>query len=691
MSQTIDKTRVSISGIRVRVLAMAAAIWLSGVVAFYYIIRADAATGFFEAVSWSLFAILFGWIAFSFSIAIEGFFGQVRRARGESSVPAGNPILETVITNDAVISNATRNAILVPVYNESPTRVFAAVAAMREQLQSIGEKTDHFDFFILSDSTDPEVWLEEEWCWSELTRMNQPENGIETDEEVGIFYRHRSNNHARKAGNIADFCEKWGVHYDHMIVLDADSLMTGSTMNEMVQRMKSYPQLGILQVPPTPVGRSSLLARLQQFASAVYGPMFAEGFDRFAGDQGNYWGHNAIIRTSAFMRHCHLPVLAGEAPLGGEILSHDFVEAALMVKAGWKVKLANDLGGSFEECPTTLLDFVKRDQRWCQGNLQHFQVMICERIHMISRLHFVSGILSYVAAPLWLMFLTVCVIAAIVNDQSANVTEGPSAVSLMLGLFFVSMMLLVVPKLLAVGTLIANRDEKIRLGGTLGILGSVLVETFASILFAPIVAVYHSRFVISTLIGHNVKWNAQQRDEKGVSWQEASQQMWPLTVAGFALSVGILWIRPAWIGWFSPIVLGWLLSIPVTVAMGSRRVGLKFHQWNLLQISTERTPEPILSRHRHWIAEIEAVRRDDALMHDSLFDRLMSDGGFLQQHLDILRAAGNQVTIRQEDPEWVVRNDQSRDWTRIPTTMRRQLLCDDEWLERVGSHSQRKL
>ncbi|TWT94288.1 glucans biosynthesis glucosyltransferase MdoH [Neorhodopirellula pilleata] len=671
----------SANTIRVRVLAITSLIWIAGCVGFYRVVLADETLRFFESLSLMLFVVLFGWIAFSFSMALEGFIGRITRTRRQAED-------DSVRHWDQIGSS---NAVLVPVYNESPKRVFAAVAAMREQLVAKRNGVDRFDFYILSDTTDPDVWLQEEWCWSELVRQfpRESEQDDADSAAIHVYYRHRTHNTARKAGNIADFCENWGGHYDHMIVLDADSLMTGGTMIEMVRRMKGDDRLGILQVPPVPVGRASLFARWQQFSAAVYGPMFAEGFDRFAGDQGNYWGHNAIIRVSAFMRHCQLPVLPGPAPLGGEILSHDFVEASLLVRAGWKVKIANDLGGSYEECPTTILDFVKRDQRWCQGNLQHWQVMTAAGIHPISRIHFLSGMLSYLAAPIWMIFLATSVVAAVVNEHFGQWPIAGDGTTIMLGLFIGSMGLLVVPKFLALVVAIYESDRRRSLGGAMRLLMSVLVETFASVLFAPIIAVYHTRFVISVLTGHNVQWNAQQRDESGVSWGEATAQMWPLSVAGIALGLSLGIARPEWLGWFSPFVLGWALSIPIAVAMGSRRLGVGMLHAGLLQIASERQPLSILARHQHWIAEIEAWQRDEAYEHRSLLDRFLSDESFRNQHLAILRSAGNQSPVQENEPEWRTRCGTAAAVLTEPASTRRRLLSDDEWIESVELKTRR--
>ncbi len=687
-SQPVGESNRSAPLVRYLVLTSTVLLSCLGCIACYHIVANDGRINPMEAVSLGLFAVLFTWISFSCSLGVVGFAYQLSarcRVGGNSDSPDGSHRVAPEMP--PTINAPVRTAILVPVYNESPARVFAAVAAMREQLQwavPTSSGISKFDFFVLSDSTDPDVWLEEEWCWSELSKMGGLRNpAADPDsDEIGIFYRHRSQNTARKAGNIAEFCENWGSHYEFMVILDADSLMTGETIVEMVRRMKMDRQLGILQVPPVPVGRSSLFARMQQFAAAVYGSTFAEGFDRFAGDHGNYWGHNAILRIGPFMRHCQLPVLQGSAPLGGEILSHDFVEAALMVRSGFKVKLANDLGGSFEECPTTILDFVKRDNRWCQGNLQHWQLLLADRIHPISRMHFFSGILAYVAAPLWLMFLTACLVAAVWNQHAGAWTNSDRSTYLSIGLFIASMVLLLIPKMLAILSVLMRRPLRQRLGGGVRIVGSAIVETLIATMFAPLVAVYHSRFVVSILAGQNVKWNAQQRGEMAVTWSEAASQMWKLTAAGFALLVGLAAWQPMWLVWFSPVIAGWLLSIPLTVAMGSRRIGQLFAKWGLLHIASERDVEPILDRHQHWISELNEARNKSSI--DNWFDRLLHDVDFCKRHLEILEAAASQLPVQEHEPEWSQRWLPVQQATHIPKSARRRLLSDDGWLKMIS-------
>ncbi|HYO23899.1 MAG TPA: glucans biosynthesis glucosyltransferase MdoH, partial [Lacipirellulaceae bacterium] len=337
-----------------------------------------------------LFVVLTTWIALWFWIATTGFVLAWRRCRATASGAGAKPRARLL----------SPTAILIPVYNEDPREVFARVRAMLKSLERTG-RAGSFDFFLLSDTTNPDIWLEEQWHWLELQR--------ELKRPTAVYYRRRSRNAHRKAGNIKDFCERWGALYPLMVVLDADSLMDGATLVELVRRMDEDPQLGLLQTPTLPLGDRSLLSRCQQFAARLCGGLLACGLDWYSGDGGNYWGHNAILRTEAFTRHCGLSDLPGRAPLGGEILSHDFVEAALMQRAGYKVRLACDLTASYEQCPGTLPSYAQRENRWCQGNLQHARLIVSRAMPLSNRFHFLTGVLAYVSAPLWLAFMALSV------------------------------------------------------------------------------------------------------------------------------------------------------------------------------------------------------------------------------------------------------------------------------------------
>jgi membrane glycosyltransferase len=325
-----------------------------------------------------VFAILFAWISIGFWEALAGLVTLARSydrfvvtPRKDEEVTLGGMTWPT--------------AILMPIANEEVDRVFAGLRVIYESLEKTGE-LHHFHFFILSDSGDPDKWVEEEIAWAEICSS--------LDAFDRIFYRRRRVNLKRKSGNIADFCRRWGRSYRYMVVLDADSIVTGPTLVKMVWSMEKHPRVGILQSAPLAVNRETPIARCQQFANHVYGPMFAAGLHYLQLGDSHFWGHNAIIRIEPFMKHCGLPQLPGKPPRGGYILSHDFVEAAFMRRGGWEVWLAYDLEGSYEEVPPTLLEEVKRDRRWCQGNLQHVRLLFTKGLFSAHRALFLHGAMS---------------------------------------------------------------------------------------------------------------------------------------------------------------------------------------------------------------------------------------------------------------------------------------------------------
>ena len=344
-----------------------------------------------------VYCVLFIWISLGFWTAMAGFWTllkkddrfAVTRSRGDL---------------DAPIRPHVKTALLFPVCNEEPERIMAGIGAVWRSLVHLGA-ADRFDVHILSDSADPDCWVREEAAWNHLCDELQAHGRI--------FYRRRRINLKRKSGNVADFCRRYGGHYTYMIVFDADSVMTGETLVRMVRIMERRRNVGILQTAPACTGRETLIARAQQFANRAYGPMYAAGLHHWFLGDAQFWGHNAIIRVKPFMRHCGLARLPGKPPLGGDILSHDFVESALMRRAGYSVWLAYDLEGSYEEVPPNLLNELKRDRRWCQGNLQHLRLVFSRGIFPGHRALFLNGVMSYGSALLWFLFLALSTAEAV--------------------------------------------------------------------------------------------------------------------------------------------------------------------------------------------------------------------------------------------------------------------------------------
>jgi membrane glycosyltransferase len=529
------------------------------------IFRVDAVS-LLEVALLAVFALLFCLIATSFWIAC---LGAHVLWRGKTDLALREP--------NSTASHS-RTVLVVPVYNENVDEVSARIQAMQESLTDAGAG-DGFDFFVLSDSTDPNCRAAEETAWRRL-RQRIP--------GARIFYRHRAENVGHKSGNIAEFCVNWGGMYDYMIVLDADSLMMGRTLARLVRLMDANPRAALIQVPPLLVGGSSLFARSQQFASWVYGRMHAAGLAKLQGPDGNYWGHNAVIRLRPFTDHCGLPVLPGRPPLGGEIMSHDFVEAALLRRAGWEVWMAPDLDGSYETSPPTLIDHLKRDRRWCQGNLQHIKVLFAQGLRLPSRLHMALGIMSYLSSPLWLLLIVLFSIHAVVLEQHASVTyvgrypilAWPiSHTVAFVSLAITAMGMLYLPKFVAL--LVLLRDEKARqcYGGTSALVLSVLIECLLSTLLAPILMLSHSWFVLNILTGRNTRWGAQLRGGNGIRLRGAVAAFAPHSVIGivagvlawFWMPADFWWYLPLLVGLASAILFGWLTSLPAAGAAARRR------------------------------------------------------------------------------------------------------------------------
>ncbi len=582
-----------------------------------------------------LFTILFSLVAFGAVQAVAGFF--CRLGRGDP-----NRILNSLSPEDEALPVTAPTAIVMPVFNEDTSRILEGLRVIYRSLEATGQ-LEAFDFFILSDTTNPNRWIEEESAWVALTRQ--------LGARGRIFYRKRRVNLNKKAGNLADFCRRWGKRYRYMVVLDADSIMTGEAITKLVRLMEKNSGAGIIQTVPRLVNGETIFARLQQFASRLYGPVFAAGLNFWQQGEANYWGHNAIIRVAPFIEHCSLPDLPGVEPFGGRILSHDYVEAALMRRAGWSVWLAVGLEGSYEECPGNLIDFAKRDRRWLQGNLQHAWLVTARGLHAANRLHLALGILAYLASPLWLAFLIVSTIIAW-RYASTGLTPLPvdsfarylrlDFQSQALLLFAGTMGLLFLPKVLALIDLRRIPGEVERFGGWLRVIGGAIGETAIFTLLAPVLMLFHAKFIFLTLAGRGVAWVAQRRGADGdPEWREAILTHAGHTVFGAGWGVAALWINPAFAAWLAPILFGMMTSIPLSLITGQLAPGEFIRKLRLLATPEETTPPPELTR---LARNLEACRR-----HTPPLPELAPDYGLMQAVLDPYVNAVHLALLRERD------------------------------------------
>ncbi len=562
-------TRDDVAVQRWLILGLALSITAVAATRLLAIFRVDGVS-LLEVALVGVFALLFALIAISFWVALVGAHALWR---GKLDLPLREPAQEATSVGDGRV----RTVLLVPIYNENVTEVFARIQAMRESLRDAGAGAS-FDFFVLSDTTNHDIRAAEIAAWRRARE----------DKSTRIFYRHRADNVGHKAGNIADFCRNWGAHYDYMVVLDADSLMTARILARLVGLMDANPRSALIQAAPLLVGGESLFARSQQFASWAYGRMFAAGLAKLQGPDGNYWGHNAIIRVRPFMDHCGLPVLPGRPPLGGPILSHDFVEAALLRRAGWEVWMAPIFEGSYETSPPTLIDHLKRDRRWCQGNLQHVKLLFAQGLRMPSRLHMAFGALSYLSSPLWLMLIVLFSAHAVNIDRSPVTYVGRypvlswpiSHTVAFVSIAIAAMMLLYVPKIVALSVLLHDREATRAQGGAGKVVLSVFIESVLSTLVAPVFMLSHSWFVLTILAGGSTRWGGQMR-RGNTALANAVKAFAPHTV--IAIGAGYLawtwtpadfwWYLPLLAGMATAILFGWLTSLPSWGA-AARRAGI---------------------------------------------------------------------------------------------------------------------
>lgn len=493
-----------------------------------------------------------------------------------------------------------RHVVVMPVYNEDSVKTCARIEAIYKSIEATGH-LESYDFFILSDTRDLNLWVMEETSWTNLCRR--------LDGFGRIYYRRRKTNENRKAGNIGDFVRTWGGRYESMLVLDADSLMDGADIVTMTRVMEAYPRLGILQTPPKLIRGSSIFTRLQQFAMRLYGPLFIRGLNFWQLMGGSYWGHNALIRVQPFSEFCELPALPGREPFGGRILSHDFVEAALMVSQGWEVWLAWDIEGTFEEAPPTLVDHLIRDRRWCQGNLQHLWLIFARKLPFSVRMHLFMGIMAYLGSPVWFLFLILGTWVAwdrAFSDLSQLPFENYAArwfdingveQSIILTVFIFS--LLFMPKILAVIGGILTPSIRRSFGGGFRLIFGAFFETIISMLLAPCIMVAHTMMVLSIILGRAVGWGNQNRETDGTAWSDAIRFHAPQTILGLIWTGVAFWIgygphhlrgvpaNYAFILWMTPILLGLLLSAPVSVWTSRVRYGKALARRKLLSTPEE--------------------------------------------------------------------------------------------------------
>ncbi len=512
-----------------------------------------------EIVFLLLFVPLLCWIAFGFVSSFIGFISLMSGAHPGFTAITGSA--------DRV---RQRTAVLMPVYNEEVSAVFGRVEAMAASIAQAG-MTGLVDFFVLSDSR-PDHGEEELAAWRRVAGAAP----------IPVYYRRRAENIARKPGNIAEWLQRFGSAYEYMIILDADSMMSGNSILGLTTIMEQRPSIGLLQTVPMTINARTLFQRWQQFAGYAYGPIASAGLLWWSGAEANFWGHNAIVRVRAFAESCGLPKLEGKPPFGGYIMSHDMVESALLRRRGWAVHMVM-IKGSYEEFPPTIVDFAIRDRRWMQGNLQHLRLLGAPGLHWASRLHLLIGASAFLTSPAWLLLIGVTIALAFFGQEQAVRDVTPP------GVLWLTIALLFGAKIMGMIWIVADRERRREFGGICALLKSVAVDIPLAMLMAPVTMVNQTRALVGLLVGREAGWSTQAREAQEMRMRDILPSLEEHIVLGL-LFASVAFFDPITAVWLSPLTIG-LLTSPWLVARTASTQGARRSS----QRSLFRVPEPTIT------------------------------------------------------------------------------------------------
>jgi membrane glycosyltransferase len=466
-----------------------------------------------------------------------------------------------------------RTAVLMTLRNEDPERAFRRLKTVKRSIEETGEG-ERFAYFILSDTSTPAIAAAEEAAFEAWrAEARDPER---------IVYRRRAQNTGFKAGNLRDFCESYGRDYDLMLPLDADSLMSGQAVVRLVRMMQAHPKIGILQSLVVGAPAASAFARIFQFGMRHGMRAYTMGSSWWIGDCGPFWGHNAVVRIAPFRDHCDLPILPGGPPLGGHVLSHDQVEATLMRRAGYEVRVLPEEKGSWEDNPPTLFQFSARDLRWCQGNMQYLRLLDLPGLSFMSRFQLAWAILMFVGVPAMTLMIALAPVKLLDGEDLSTFPAG-----LAIGLYLTFLGMYLSPKLAGLADILLTRGGVARYGGTARFLASAAIEIAFSFLLGAVTTFRIAVFMIGLMFGKSVAWNGQARDAHGISWRDAVEGLWAPTLFGCAVCGALAFLSPTVLAWSLPLTLGYLLAIPFAVATASQEFADLLKRYALCGIPEE--------------------------------------------------------------------------------------------------------
>src|SRR5512132_1517435 len=548
---------------------------IAGLVWIAVIALSPGGFGPLDAVLVALFVVTLPWYVIGFWNATIGLL-IMRFAR--DPVAAVMPAAGRVRGDEPITAST---AILLCIRNEAPERVVRLLEPMMEGLaaRGVGER---FHVYVLSDTSEADMAAAEDARFAALAAAWRG--------QIALTYRRRTQNTGFKAGNIRDFCQRWGKDHDFAIMLDADSVMTVDLVLKLVRIMQIDPRLGIVQTLVIGMPSASPFARIFQFGMRLSMRSYTIGSAWWQGDCGPYWGHNAIVRIAPFMTHCQLPVLGEGALVKGHVLSHDQVEAALMRRAGYAVRVQAGEGSSFEQNPPTLVEFIRRDLRWCQGNMQYWHFLRTPGLRPISRYQLAFAILMFLGSPAWIGLLLIGSAAAALAPTPADFMRwdaGVAGLILVLAMWFA-------PNVATLIDVLTRAKLRHLFGGGVRFSASFMITVVFVVLVAPIMWASHTLFLMRLLLGRTLDWGAQARHDHEVPWSLACRQFWPQTLVGGAPVLLLAAAAPAALPYALLIAGGPLLSILLAVLTASPALGRTLIALGLDRLPEETLPPPEL-------------------------------------------------------------------------------------------------
>ena len=501
-----------------------------------------------------LFAITLPWMIAGVWNAVIGFL-IMRFAR--DPIAAVVPEAALIRGDEPIVAST---AIVLCIRNEAPERIVRNLEPMLAGLESSGY-AHRFHLYVLSDTNDPSV--------AKLEEARVGELAARWKDRLGATYRRRTVNTGYKAGNIRDFCDRWGGDHELAVTLDADSFMTADAVLRLVRLMQANPRLGILQGLVVGLPSTSAFARIFQFGMRLGMRSYTIGSAWWQGDCGPYWGHNAALRLKPFIEHCVLPVLSKDGTQDRHILSHDQVEAALMRAAGYEVRVLPEENLGWEENPPTLIEFIRRDLRWCQGNMQYWRFLVRPGLAPVSRYQLGLAILMFIGSPAWMAILVLTVLLFFFADPSVSFMRADAGIAL----FIWTLLMWFAPKIATATDILLRPDLRREFGGTARFVANYWIELVYSILLVPVLWFGHTVFLIGLLFGREIGWIGQTRDDHTVPLSLAFRTLWPHTLLGVAALAALAVTRPAAIPYEAFLAAGLAFSIPFAMATAWPRFG----------------------------------------------------------------------------------------------------------------------